>query len=82
MTVKEFFSSLIGLTIEEASKRLGYWWVCMGNHINAWDRTGNYTFERPAGGWVELNTEFKNGRNEVVSEHHNRMAEFYQKRDL
>jgi len=27
MTAKEFFSSLIGLTIEEACKRLGCWWV-------------------------------------------------------
>lgn len=80
MTAKEFFKSLIGLDISEASKKLGYWWVCNHNWLN-WPY-GSYSFERAAGGRVELYTEFKGGRNEVVREYHNHMAEIYQKNDL
>lgn len=80
MTAQEFFKTLIGLTIEEACKKLGYWWrldYCHVNSIYGW-----YHFERAAGGRVELHTEFKEGCNRVVSENHNYMAEIYQKRDL
>ena len=80
MTAKEFFSSLIGLTIEEACKRLGRWWVLDSSRSN-WPN-GWHGFYRAAGGRVELKTEFKDGRNEVVGESHNLRAEFYQKRDL
>ena len=76
MTAKEFFKSLIGLDISEARKRLGYWWRGASYWINC--GFGCYTFERAAGGWVELHTE----NNTVVSEHHNIVAEIYQKRDL
>lgn len=76
MTPKEFFNSLIGLTIEEACKKLGYWWRLDYCHCNAY--CGWYNFDRAAGGRVELRTE----HNKVVSENHNLMAEIYQKRDL
>lgn len=71
-----FFKTLIGLDIEEACKRLGYWWRLDSCHVNS--NIGWYAFERAAGGYVELKTE----NNIVKSEHHNRMAEIYQKRDL
>ena len=76
MTAKEFFKSLIGLDISEARKRLGYWWRGASCWINC--GFGCYTFDRAAGGRVELHTE----NNTVVSEYHNFMAEIYQKNDL
>lgn len=76
MSAKEFFKSLIGLDIEEARKKLGYWWVCTHSSINF--TTGFYNFERAAGGYLELRT--KNGK--VTMEHHNGLAEIYQKRDI
>jgi len=76
MTANEFFKSLIGFDISEARKRLGYWWRSESCRVNG--STGYYVFERAAGGQVALRTE----KNVVVSEHHNIMAEIYQKNDL
>ena len=77
MTAKEFFESLIGLDISEARKRLGFWWS--GEYANlSLDGSAYYGFYRSAGGRVELHTE----NNTVVSEHHNAIAEIYQKNDL
>lgn len=76
MTAKEFFESLVGLDISEARKKLGYWWCGASCRVNG--STGHYVFERAAGGQVALRTE----KNVVVSEHHNILAEIYQKRDL
>ncbi len=77
MTANEFFKSLVGLEFSEARKRLGYWWLCTSCHCYA-PFAGTYEFERAAGGQVALRTE----KNVVVSEHHNTMAEIYQKNDL
>lgn len=76
MTANGFFKSLIGFDISEARKRLGYWWRSESCRVNG--STGYYVFERAAGGQVALRTE----KNLVVSEHHNIMAEIYQKNDL
>lgn len=62
------FNKLIGLDIDEARKKIGEWWVCSGPH---WPL---YQFERAAGAVLQLRA---NEKNVVVSEHHNRMAEFY-----
>ncbi len=74
MTSKEFFESMIGLDISKARERLGYWWVCEYSHLRN-DGSAHYGFYRAAGGRIELHTE----HNVVVSEHHNGMAEIYQK---
>lgn len=76
MMANEFFKSLVGLDITEASKKLGYWWRCTFSNVNV--SFGSYHFERAAGGRVELHTE----NNTVTGEHHNLMAEIYQKMDL
>ena len=76
MTANEFFKSLIGLDITEASKKLGYWWVLTSSQVNP--PVGLYVFERAAGGQVAVRTE----NNIITSERHNILAEIYQKRDL
>lgn len=76
MTANEFFKSLIGLDISEASKKLGYWWRLESCRVNS--PTGYYVYERAAGGQVALRTE----DNTVVSEEHNITAEIYKKNDL
>ena len=65
------FSKLIGLTIDEARKKIGYWWVCEHCQVNP--PIGFYNFGRSAGARLELRT----NNNVVISEHHNGMAEFY-----
>ena len=62
------FKKLIGLTIQEAEEKMGYWWVCESAH---WPY---YFYERAAGASLELRT---NEQNVVVSEFHNHMAEIY-----
>lgn len=74
--LKKFFSGLIGLDITKAREKLGYWWICTNCTINS--HIGFYAFERAAGGKIELQTD----NNIVISEHHNGLAEMYQKRDI
>lgn len=76
MEAKQFFKGLIGLDIAEARRKLGYWWVCTHSSNNY--PIGFNTFERAAGGYLELRTQ--NGK--VTMEHHNGLAEIYQKRDI
>ncbi len=64
------FKKLIGLDIQEARKKIGYWWVGTGPY---WPK---YAFERSAGARLELTT---NNENVVVQEWHNHMAEIYTK---
>lgn len=77
MKAKEFFSGLVGLDIKDAIDKLGYWWCLHNVHHNPF--VGFYTFERAAGGYLELRTD---NNNIVTNEHHNGLAELYQKRDL
>jgi hypothetical protein len=77
MEAKQFFKGLIGLDIAEARRKLGHWWLCTHSSNNYF--IGFYTFERAAGGFLELRTDNKNI---VTHEFHNGLAELYQKRDL
>lgn len=63
------FGKLIGMTIGDAEKLLGYWWALSSVHLNSC--CGSYTFKRAPCGHIELRTE----NNVVVSEHHNGYAE-------
>lgn len=74
--IKSYFKSLIGLKIEDAVKKLGFWWTPSNCHVN-WN-IGWYDFYRAAGGRIELQTE----NNIVISENHNGMAMVYAKRDI
>jgi hypothetical protein len=74
--VKQFFNSLIGLEIDDALKKLGYWWTLENCDVNAW--RGSYSFYRAAGGQLELKTK----DNFVINEWHNFNAELLQKNDL
>jgi len=65
------FGKLIGMTIGDAKKLLGYWWTLSSVHLNC--SRGFYTFNRAPCGYIELRTE----NNVVVSEHHNGYAEKY-----
>ena len=76
MKAKEFFHSLIGLDIKDAKDKLGYWWSLHNVQLNP--SVGFYTFERAAGGHLELRT----NNNIVTHEHHNGIAELYQNRDF
>ena len=74
--VKAFFDSLVGMNIDDACKKLGYWWVCINCHVTTTD--GWYLFERAAGGRVELHTK----NNIVSSEYHNKNASLFAERDI
>lgn len=76
--VKQFFKSLIGLEIDDALKKLGYWWTLENCNVNVWSGKGSYYFYRAAGGRLELITK----DNFVINEYHNFYAEFLQKNDL
>lgn len=76
--IKSYFESLLGLTIDDAKKKLGYWWICTSCHLNCYTKSGLYGFYRAAGGRIELRTE----NNIVASENHNGMAILYAKRDI
>lgn len=80
--IKAYFDSLVGITIDEACKKLGRWWMCVSCHINAFDGKGWYKFHRAAGGNIELRTEFRDGKNIVVGEEHNACSMVFVKRDL
>lgn len=75
--IKEYFESLIGMTLEDACKKLGSWWMCVSSHPTA-PYAGNYCFERSAGARLELR--IKDGK--VESEQHNGMALHYAKVDI
>ena len=77
MKARDFFRSLIGLDIKDAIDKLGYWWRLHNVHRNP--SVGFYTFERAAGGHLELRTDNKNI---VTNEFHNDLAELQQNRDL
>lgn len=47
---------LIGLDIDKAKEKLGYWWVCSSCHVNAYTREGVYVFYRAGHGRLELRT--------------------------
>jgi len=74
--IKSYFKSLLGLTIDTASGKLGYWWMLTDCHVNC--NVGWYIFCRSAGGRIELHTK----DNIVVSENHNGMAMLYANRDI
>lgn len=74
--IKSYFESLLGLTIDTARKKLGYWWMPTDCHVNC--NVGRYIFCRAAGGRIELHTK----DNIVVSENHNGMAMLYANRDI
>lgn len=69
------YEELIGTPIEKIREKLGYWWICTNSHIVS--NTGIYTFNRSAGGFLEVRTE----HNMIISEHHNDMAELMLRRD-
>ena len=75
--IKEYFESLIGMTLEDACKKLGSWWMCVSSRPTA-PYAGNYCFERSAGAMLEL--WIKDGK--VESEQHNGMALLYAKIDI
>jgi len=71
--IKNYFDRLIGIDINEACKKLGYWWRCS---FSSWPY---YHFERSAGGRVELRT---NEKNIVESVHYNGYALLFAKIDI
>ena len=68
------FGELIGLTIGQAKKKLGYWWMCTNS--KACPGIASYIFDRN-GGRIEVWTE----NNIVTNVYHNSLAEFYAERD-
>ena len=72
------YTELVGLTIGEAKRKLGYWWVCTSTNLDPLVGCGTYCFTRSPGGCVQLTT---NRKNVVISEHHNGYADFLLKRD-
>lgn len=63
------YQKLIGLTIEQAEKKLGDWWIVSSVHANP--PIVFFHFERAPCGHLDLRTK----NNVVVSEHHNGYAE-------
>lgn len=54
----EMKNDLMGLTISDAKKLLGYWWTLNNQNVSA--SGGTYTFERSGKGIIEIQTDSKN----------------------
>lgn len=75
-TTKNFFLSLVGMEMAAAIERLGNWWQLTKSEPFC------HTFNRSAGGFLEVRTKLIDGREIITHETHNGLAELYQKRDI
>lgn len=67
------YNELVGLTLEEATNKLGGWWVVSNSYSNG--SFGWHTFNRAPCGCVQLQTKLIDSKNMVVSERHNGYSE-------